>query len=52
MLCCGVIWRASNFDVLAVLKTHCKVVMAKAQVNSAFDKGAAKANAKALNGVG
>jgi hypothetical protein len=43
---------ADNFDVLAVLKRHCEVASAKAWVDSAIDKGAAKASAKALDGVG
>jgi hypothetical protein len=44
--------RAHNFDVLTVLERHCEVACAKAWVNSAINKGAAKASAKALNGVG
>jgi hypothetical protein len=41
-----------NFDVLTVLKGGSEVACAKARVNTAINKAAAKASAKTLNSVG
>jgi hypothetical protein len=42
LLCCWVIERVVNLDVLAVLKRQCEVASAKAWVDYAIYEGAAK----------